>query len=39
MEVFRALALRMGFEEECFRESVNEMIEVALDSESSSSKG
>ena len=32
--VFRALALRMGFEEECFRESVDEMIEVALDSSS-----
>ncbi len=35
VEVFRALALRMGFEEECFRESVDEMIEVALDSSSS----
>ena len=34
VEVFRALALRMGFEEECFRESVDEMIEVALDSPS-----
>ncbi|HUD62928.1 MAG TPA: molybdopterin-dependent oxidoreductase [Candidatus Sulfotelmatobacter sp.] len=32
--VFRALALRMGFEEECFRESVDEMIELALDSSS-----
>jgi anaerobic selenocysteine-containing dehydrogenase len=32
VEVFRALAERMGFEEECFRESVDEMIEVALDS-------
>ena len=39
VEVFRALALRMGFEEECFRESVNEMIEVALDSESSLLEG
>ena len=32
VEVFRALAERMGFEEECFRESVDEMIEIALDS-------
>jgi anaerobic selenocysteine-containing dehydrogenase len=32
VEVFRALAERMGFEEECFRESVDEMIDVALDS-------
>ena len=33
VEVFRALAERMGFEEDCFRESVDEMIDVALDSE------
>ena len=32
VEVFRALAERMGFEEECFRESVDEMIDIALDS-------
>src|SRR5271169_609514 len=32
VEVFRALARRMGFEEECFRETVDEMIDVALDS-------
>jgi molybdopterin guanine dinucleotide-containing S/N-oxide reductase-like protein len=32
VEVFRALAERMGFEEECFRESVDEMIDRALDS-------
>jgi anaerobic selenocysteine-containing dehydrogenase len=32
VEVFRALALRMGFEEECFRESVDQMIDLALDS-------
>ena len=32
VEVFRALAQRMGFEEECFRESVDEMIDAALDS-------
>ena len=32
VEVFRALAQRMGFEEECFREAVDEMIDVALDS-------
>src|SRR3954469_23578893 len=33
VEVFRALAERMGFEEECFRESVDEMIDVALESD------
>ncbi len=33
VEVFRALAERMGFEEDCFRESVDEMIDAALDSE------
>jgi len=33
MEVFRALAQRMGFEESCFRETVDEMIDMALDSE------
>ena len=32
VELFRALALRMGFEEECFRESVDEMIDSALES-------
>jgi anaerobic selenocysteine-containing dehydrogenase len=32
VEVFRALADRMGFQEACFRESVDEMIDVALDS-------
>jgi anaerobic selenocysteine-containing dehydrogenase len=31
VEVFRALADRMGFNDECFRESVDEMIDVALD--------
>jgi molybdopterin guanine dinucleotide-containing S/N-oxide reductase-like protein len=30
--VFRALAQRMGFEEECFRESDDQMIDLALDS-------
>jgi anaerobic selenocysteine-containing dehydrogenase len=33
VEVFRALAERMGFEEDCFRESVDEMMDAALDSE------
>ncbi len=33
VEVFRGLAQRMGFDEACFRETVDEMIEVALDSE------
>ncbi|MFZ0760826.1 MAG: molybdopterin-dependent oxidoreductase [Candidatus Sulfotelmatobacter sp.] len=32
VEVFRALAERMGFEDPCFRETVNEMIDGALDS-------
>jgi anaerobic selenocysteine-containing dehydrogenase len=32
VEVFRALAQAMGFEEPCFRESVDEMIDQALDS-------
>src|SRR5438477_8455308 len=30
VELFRELALRMGFEEECFRESVDEMTDAAL---------
>jgi len=32
VEVFRALAIRMGFEEDCFRDSVDEMIDTALSS-------
>jgi len=32
VEVFRALAERMGFQEECFRQSVDEMIDLALES-------
>jgi len=32
VEMFRALAERMGFEDECFRESVDSMIDRALDS-------
>jgi anaerobic selenocysteine-containing dehydrogenase len=32
VDLFRALAERMGFEDECFRESVDEMIELALES-------
>jgi len=32
VEVFRALAERMGFEENCFRETVDEMIDSALES-------
>lgn len=32
VEVFRALAQKMGFEDECFRETVDEMIDAALDS-------
>jgi len=34
VEVFRALAQRMGFEEDCFGHSVDEMIDQALDSPS-----
>jgi anaerobic selenocysteine-containing dehydrogenase len=30
VELFRALALRMGFDEPCFRESEDEMIDAAL---------
>jgi len=30
VETFRALAKRMGFEDDCFSESVDEMIDVAL---------
>ncbi len=33
VEVFRALAERMGFEEDCFRESVDGMIDAALDAD------
>ncbi|HEY3617717.1 MAG TPA: molybdopterin-dependent oxidoreductase [Candidatus Sulfotelmatobacter sp.] len=33
VDVFRGLAQRMGFEEDCFRDSVDEMIDVALNSE------
>ena len=33
VEVFRALADGMGFDDECFRESVDEMIDSALDSD------
>ena len=32
VELFRSLALRMGFEEDCFRETVDEMIDTALQS-------
>ena len=32
VEMFRALAERMGFEDECFREAVDSMIDRALDS-------
>jgi anaerobic selenocysteine-containing dehydrogenase len=33
VELFRALAQRMGFEEECFGETVDEMIDLALESD------
>jgi molybdopterin guanine dinucleotide-containing S/N-oxide reductase-like protein len=32
VEVFRGLAVRMGFDEECFRDSVDQMIDAALQS-------
>ena len=32
VDLFRSLAERMGFDEECFRESVDEMIDLALQS-------
>jgi anaerobic selenocysteine-containing dehydrogenase len=32
VDLFRALAERMGFEDECFRQSVDEMIDLALES-------
>jgi anaerobic selenocysteine-containing dehydrogenase len=32
VDLFRALAERMGFEDECFRETVDSMIELALES-------
>ena len=32
VDLFRELALRMGFEDECFRETVDEMIDGALSS-------
>ena len=33
VELFRGLPERMGFEEECFRESVDEMVDLALESD------
>jgi anaerobic selenocysteine-containing dehydrogenase len=33
VDLFQAMAKRMGLEEECFRESVDEMIDLALDSD------
>jgi anaerobic selenocysteine-containing dehydrogenase len=33
VELFRGLAERMGFEEQCFQESVDEMIDLALESD------
>ena len=33
VELFRGLAERMGFEEECFRENVDEMIDLAVESD------
>ena len=39
VDLFRTLALRMGFQEDCFRESVDEMIDVALDSDHAMLRG
>ena len=33
VELFRSLAERMGFQEKCFREGLDEMIDLALESE------
>src|SRR5882672_10971073 len=33
VDLFRSLAERMGFEDHCFRESVDEMIDLALESD------
>jgi anaerobic selenocysteine-containing dehydrogenase len=39
VEMFRALAERMGFEDDCFRESIDSMIDRALDSPNPMLKG
>jgi molybdopterin guanine dinucleotide-containing S/N-oxide reductase-like protein len=39
VELFRALAGRMGFEEDCFRESVDQMIDTALHSDNPRLRG
>jgi anaerobic selenocysteine-containing dehydrogenase len=39
VEMFRALAERMGFEDDCFRETVDSMIDRALDSPNPRLKG
>ncbi|HZR56946.1 MAG TPA: molybdopterin-dependent oxidoreductase [Terriglobales bacterium] len=39
VEVFRALAERMGFEDECFRDSVDDMVDQALASSNPWLKG
>ena len=39
VEVFRALAERMGFDDDCFRESVDQMIDAALHSENPRLRG
>jgi molybdopterin guanine dinucleotide-containing S/N-oxide reductase-like protein len=39
VEVFRSLAQRMGFDDDCFHESVDEMIDSALDSSNPWLKG
>ncbi len=38
-EVFQQLALRMGFTEDCFRDSVDDLIDQALDTENQRVKG
>ena len=39
VELFRALAGRMGFSEECFHQTIDEMIDLALDSDHPWMKG
>lgn len=39
VEIFRSLALRMGFEDDCFQESEDDMLRALLDTESPYCKG
>ncbi len=39
VDVFRGLAVRMGFDEECFRDSVDQMVDAALQSKNPRLRG